>query len=1092
MKRLRRAAVQPDMSTDTSARLGFPNALNTCYMGALLQGLFALPELVPWIAGHICAGGCSRDCPLRALDLCEANSRAASHTPPTVIPWEYVLKSWGMTLYAQQDPHEVLIKILVSLPPQMQELFRVHCLTHGRRTVCCTCPQSKSFSNNDAFTHVELGVPSERSTLQQVVDELSEWGRDMDTHCEHCGEPGIVQHRRETMPAGKHLVVTLSRYMQDAVHMPKDVPPVVPKKRTQVDVPVILLHGGCEWTLKAIVVHRGVLRDSGHYVAVVRNEVHWDVYDDEARTSFQELPNEVATDGVLFFYSRSEEWQPQLKIASPAKVGAAAKPPPPPAVPRQAAVAAPPGELPHPSAMQGRQTAESLTDWNITAASVAEADASALPSNTEARRCMDITMSDEVVQQHVDDLLAEYRAGRSCEAFLAKLPTFVAPGPLESLDSEFDTATRMLLLDRVTSAAALQVRPYIADTMVYPLYILLRATAVSQSMPPEFYIDVFHCLLHSVFNKHLHVKMGRYESKSRHWMVGTANVGEGKSPGLKVFMDAMIEVLTENVAFAVGEVDDRFHYQQSGTTPGAIEKLQTCRGYLCIYCPDGGRCLSPTAATTGNTDPYKHIDLEWFLDAAHGDEFNHSNMTMRAKLAKSKAKNPGAAVGGDTGMHIDPTNVHVLLLQQDVVFASYWAQLTSRKPVGLAQRCLFSFGGDADPAPIDLKAMLLTITKPFVKKIFCMVVRHVGPVVTQTEHPYIVTTEAQNNVVCSLESTIALHKRNPETPEAFRGALPKAMYWLGTSILHNVFAEAAVAAVLNGSDALVRPSCVSDAAFAASVRFSYRRYLPGQAVLTETIRAKSWLTREIPLKIVPGDLTPTLVRILRGCKGNTITRRNILEVDLDLKRDMLQGCALAMDSAERKLQELWRMMVDLGVGVVCAGIDGQMLCRKYERSSLSKLTLTWLQQNRIPGHLFGLHKISAEQLPDTSTKGPRLHGTNPCNTVRASSQDLANLCSAMGGAIVRETLPSVQDETLGPLAGAAAAEGKGNSEATHFKRKYKVGVLNNLHCNEVQGILLTRATARKFIRDELVRQHLVVKLEDVKTKTHQKWFSFKG
>ena len=243
--------------------------------------------------------------------------------------------------------------------------------------------------------------------------------------------------------------------------------------------------------------------------------------------------------------------------------------------------------------------------------------------------------------------------------------------------------------------------------------------------------------------------------------------------------------------------------------------------------------------------------------------------------------------------------------------------------------------------------------------------------------------------MCSLESTIELHKRNPETPEAFRGALPKAMYWLGTSILQNVFAEAVVAAVLHGSDALVRPSCVSDAAFAASVRFSYRRYLPGQAVLTETIRAKSWLTREIPLKIVPGDLTPTLVRILRGCKGNTITRRNILEVDLDLKRDMLQGCALAMDSAERKLQELWRMMVDLGVGVVCAGIDGQMLCRKYERSSLSKLTLTWLQQNRIPGHLFGLHKISAEQLPDTSTKGPRLHGTNPCNTVRASSQGLA-------------------------------------------------------------------------------------------------------
>ena len=84
--------------------------------------------------------------------------------------------------------------------------------------------------------------------------------------------------------------------------------------------------------------------------------------------------------------------------------------------------------------------------------------------------------------------------------------------PLEKLPEDFDIATKICILDRVTSAAALQMRPYIADTMVYPLYLLMQATSIAAGIPETFFIDVFHTLVHSVLNKHVYVQMGRWKS----------------------------------------------------------------------------------------------------------------------------------------------------------------------------------------------------------------------------------------------------------------------------------------------------------------------------------------------------------------------------------------------------------------------------------------------------------------------------------------------------------------------------------------------------------------------------------------------------
>ena len=139
------------------------------------------------------------------------------------------------------------------------------------------------------------------------------------------------------------------------------------------------------------------------------------------------------------------------------------------------------------------------------------------------------------LEAHVNALLlTDTTGGSTRQAQLAELPEFPVDDFLSNLPREFEYAVRMLIYDRVTSDAALQIRQDLADTMLYPKAVLLHASAAAEGLPAVFFLDVFHTILNSVLHKSSHVKMGRWESKSRHWCLGTANVGEGKSPGTKV------------------------------------------------------------------------------------------------------------------------------------------------------------------------------------------------------------------------------------------------------------------------------------------------------------------------------------------------------------------------------------------------------------------------------------------------------------------------------------------------------------------------------------------------------------------------------
>jgi len=124
------------------------------------------------------------------------------------------------------------------------------------------------------------------------------------------------------------------------------------------------------------------------------------------------------------------------------------------------------------------------------------------------------------------------------------------------------------------------------------------------------------------------------------------------------------------------------------------------------------------AATGGHTSRLAKVDLEIFLDAAHGDEFSHATMKAREKALARPVRHPQEQVQPPQGLHIEDTNVHIMFLQQDCIFTDYWAQMASRKAVGLAQRCLFSFGGNMDPAPVDLSTFKDLVMEPLIRNFF--------------------------------------------------------------------------------------------------------------------------------------------------------------------------------------------------------------------------------------------------------------------------------------------------------------------------------------------------------------------------------------
>ena len=161
--------------------------------------------------------------------------------------------------------------------------------------------------------------------------------------------------------------------------------------------------------------------------------------------------------------------------------------------------------------------------------------------------------------------------------------------------------------------------------------------------------------------------------------------------------------------------------------------------------------MCPAFAHGGATDPSKFIDLQSFLNAAHGGSFSFSTQLDRQKVLKPKLPDPKAPVPEPVCMTLKETNVHVTFLQQEHFFTTWWAPLAANKPTGLVQRFLFSFGARLNTGKQCWNGFLRDVTLPVLENLFAAIVRCFGPHMTALTQPVFHTSAEQRSVIVDLE-----------------------------------------------------------------------------------------------------------------------------------------------------------------------------------------------------------------------------------------------------------------------------------------------------------------------------------------------------
>ena len=430
-----------------------------------------------------------------------------------------------------------------------------------------------------------------------------------------------------------------------------------------------------------------------------------------------------------------------------------------------------------------------------------------------------------------------------------------------------------------------------------------------------------------------------------------------------------------------------------------------------MHTDEAGACLCPAFANGGSTDPSRFIDLQLFLNAAHGGSFSFSTQIDRQKVLKPKPTNPAAPVPEPVGMTLKETNVHFIFLQQQMFFANWWALVAANKPLGLVQRCLFSFGARLNVGKQTWNAFSQDIAMPVIERLFAALIRRFGPRMTSVEQAVFHTTGCQRAVLVELEEIGRLFARKDSVSSVLREAMPKAMYWLGTSMMTNHLVQHLWPAALGGPLPDDVPMYVNDACFLASVQFIQKRYLCGQAVLAVSAKEQIWNPRSDSLD--SSDLLPLLLRILRGAPGAFITADHIFCADLALKRSLERGGDAGAKLAELKIATIWQHLKDLGIGEICAtGVAGYM--QKYHIQSLSQRCLTWLRNHRVPLSHFGLrttvdHDAFLGRFPGHSDINvafpPRDHPQTP-NAAAEEAKTATDVSSEPPTAALPKTKPS--------------------------------------------------------------------------------------
>lgn len=108
----------------------------------------------------------------------------------------------------------------------------------------------------------------------------------------------------------------------------------------------------------------------------------------------------------------------------------------------------------------------------------------------------------------------------------------------------------------------------------YQLAIVFEALGRVTSVPVVMLRDTFKAILSSLVNKEACVHWDDYTMRHRYWVVVTADPGAGKSPVLKLILDALKSVMAEVGSCFAGCKEENYHLASESTHAAFTSKLQ--------------------------------------------------------------------------------------------------------------------------------------------------------------------------------------------------------------------------------------------------------------------------------------------------------------------------------------------------------------------------------------------------------------------------------------------------------------------------------------------------------------------------------------
>ena len=180
---------------------------------------------------------------------------------------------------------------------------------------------------------------------------------------------------------------------------------------------------------------------------------------------------------------------------------------------------------------------------------------------------------------------------------------------------------------------------------------------------------------------------------------------------------------------------------------------------------------------------------------------------------------------------------------------------------------------------------------------------------------------------------------------------------------------------------------------------------------------------------------------------------------------------------------LFELLDDVGAGRLFEDGLGRTYLHKYCRSVLRKRTLEWLQQNRVPGLLFGVKLVAHAEEPE---RGSALRNTNPSQSVQAKK----------ARAVVQEVKEATQvgvDDSV-EQCGKRSRDDVDESlpTARRPRRQTAVGEGQTLMSEIVPGVFLDQSGVRARLRTFLAAQDHRAIVSDVKPIRHPHFFKAKA